>query len=117
MPSEYRLTAKGRELTPVVPALVEWGDDHPPWPSCRPRRHLRLVRVDHAAGPSNPADAMRWKEIRARTIKLPCRVVPPGNFRGGRVDHVAPGDGPVPPRRGRCPGFGPPGRGPTVSGR
>ncbi|XVS60775.1 winged helix-turn-helix transcriptional regulator [Actinosynnema sp. CA-299493] len=27
---EYRLTARGRELTPVVLSLMAWGDDHMP---------------------------------------------------------------------------------------
>ncbi|PSL57759.1 HxlR family transcriptional regulator [Saccharothrix carnea] len=33
---EYRLTAKGRELTPVVLALMEWGDNHLPTPTGPP---------------------------------------------------------------------------------
>lgn len=33
---EYRLTAKGRELTPVILALMAWGDRHVPNPTGPP---------------------------------------------------------------------------------
>ncbi|MFD1147073.1 winged helix-turn-helix transcriptional regulator [Saccharothrix hoggarensis] len=39
---EYRLTARGRELTPVILALMAWGDRHVPTPSGPP------TLVEHA---------------------------------------------------------------------
>jgi len=38
--SEYRLTGKGRELYPVLVALMQWGDSHVPAPTGVP---VRLV--------------------------------------------------------------------------
>jgi DNA-binding HxlR family transcriptional regulator len=40
---EYRLTAKGRALQPVMLALVHWGDTHMPVPEGRPVIHRHLA--------------------------------------------------------------------------
>jgi DNA-binding HxlR family transcriptional regulator len=40
--AEYRLTDAGRELQPVVTALMQWGDKHRPPPGGPP------LRIDHA---------------------------------------------------------------------
>ncbi|MGC4888912.1 MULTISPECIES: winged helix-turn-helix transcriptional regulator [unclassified Micromonospora] len=48
---EYHLTAKGRELTPVVAQLMWWGDRHYPEPAGPPR----LLVHDGCGGPVRAA--------------------------------------------------------------
>ena len=55
---EYRVTAKGRELFPVVVHLLRWGDAHYPEPSGPPRLD-RAQRLRWPARRSPPVRSMR----------------------------------------------------------
>jgi len=46
---EYRLTDKGRDLYPVIVALVQWGDRHEAWPDGPP-----VALQDRASGQPLP---------------------------------------------------------------
>ena len=47
----YHLTAKGRDLYPVLLTLIAWADTHEPGPE-GPEVEIRHVACDHAVGPA-----------------------------------------------------------------
>ena len=59
---EYRLTAKGLDLQPVLLAMTHWGDQHKPHP-----KGARLVFVERATG--EPIARMRVRSREGRPLE------------------------------------------------
>ena len=74
---EYVLTEKGRELLPVILAMMRWGDV---WQSDQPRLTLTHTRCGHETEPvvtcAHCKDELAWRELRTDPIPvvLPERV-------------------------------------------
>jgi len=70
--SEYRLTPKGRDLYPVLVALLQWGDVHNPGPGGPP---VRLTHRDCGAPVVAQVRCAAGHDVTAREVTL---LVGPG---------------------------------------
>src|ERR1700722_8148656 len=84
---EYRLTAKGLDLYPVLVGLMQWGDTYAGGPG-RPPGVLRPVG-GRAARPAGRAPPPRLRAARAPAAVLPGRARP--GIRAGRHPRPRPG--------------------------
>lgn len=78
---EYRLTAKGRDLYPVLVALLRWGDAHTPSPGGVP---VELVHTDCGAPVEVAVQCSAGHDLSARDVT----VLPGPGLPDGLPDHV-----------------------------
>ena len=85
----YRLSPKGRDLFPILVAMVQWGDAHGDWPEGPP---VRIV--ERRTGREIAPLVMRNQEGQALAVHEVAAVAGPGASEATR-EHLAGGNAPA----------------------